>query len=132
MKKFVGIAAALGLCMISGMAVAKNSNATVDNALVIGSSQTGSVVIAQSIEGQYSSAVPLSVNAGGVVHNITGGTGHNITGGTGHNITGGTGHNITGGTGHNITGGTGHNITGGTGHNITGGTGHNITGGTGH
>jgi hypothetical protein len=127
MKKVYVIAASLTLCMIGGIAGAKNLDGAVDNAVAIGFAQTNSaaqsVVIAQSIEGQYSSTIAVSLVAGGD-HNITGGSGHNITGGSGHNITGGSGHNITGGSGHNITGGSGHNITGGSGHNITGGSGH--------
>jgi hypothetical protein len=120
MKKYYGIAASLTLCMIGGVAGAKNLDVAADNTIAIGAAQLQSVVIAQPIEGQYSSNVAVSVVASGS-RNITG-NGRNITG-NGRNITG-NGRNITG-NGRNITG-NGRNITG-NGRNITG-NGRNITG----
>ena len=139
MKKVIGIAAAATLCVVSGMAVAKNPDATVNEVFATGSVQGASTVsspvIAQRIEGQYSSTLAVGVGhgiTGGVGQGITGGVGQGITGGVGQGITGGVGQGITGGVGQGITGGVGHGITGGVGQGITGGVGQGITGGVGH
>src|ERR1700722_10336944 len=118
MKKMIGIAS-MTLAVLTGVAQAKNLDTNVGAAITVGATQiatTSSAIVAQPIEGLYSSSVAVALT-----HNITGGGGQNITGGGGQNITGGGGHNIAGGGGHNITGGGGQNITGGGGHNITGG-----------
>jgi len=110
MKKVLGITASLTFCVICGITDAKNLDATVDNAVTIGTAQTvstvPSIVIAQPIEGQYSGNVAVALGSS-VSRSITGGVGGSITGGRGSSITGGVGGSITGGVGGSITGGRG-------------------------
>ena len=85
MKKSIGIAISLTLCVISGVAVAKNLDAGSDNSVTVGTAQAGSavssVVLSQAIEGQYSSNVAVALGSDVRAVNSGGGRAVNSGGG---------------------------------------------------